>query len=78
MYRRLVAGLVMLILVVIFTLQNAEVINVRFLLWQFPLSRALLIFIVFAVGIILGWFLRSWGERKERSVTPPDEQKPMM
>lgn len=66
MYKRLVAGMVLLILVVILTLQNAEIIFVRFLFYQFSMSKALLIFIVFSVGLIVGWFLRSWGARNER------------
>lgn len=76
MYRRLLAGLILLILVVILTLQNAEIIVVRFLFWEFLLSRALLIFIVFAVGIITGWFLRSWGARKQRAARQPFEPSP--
>jgi len=49
--------------VVIFTLQNTEVVSIRFLFWDFSLSRALLFFIVLAVGFLSGFFFGSF--RKE-------------
>lgn len=47
----------MLFLVVIFTLQNTEQMNINFLFWHATLSRALMIFIVLTVGLLVGWSL---------------------
>jgi len=44
-------------LVVIFTLQNTEVLNVEFLLWSFSLRRAVLLFVVLLIGIVTGYVL---------------------
>jgi len=44
-------------LVVIFTLQNTEVLSVEFLFWSFSLRRAVLLFAVLLVGIITGYVL---------------------
>lgn len=54
---KLSLGALLLILVVVFTLQNSEVVNINFLFWSFSLSRALMIFLVFITGILLGTFL---------------------
>lgn len=51
--------LIMLILIVIFTVQNAAVVTVNILFWKLEISRALLIFFVFAIGIIIGWISHS-------------------
>ena len=56
---RLVLTLVLAGLVVLFVLQYAVVVEVRYLLWKIEMARALLIFIVFAVGILTGWLLRA-------------------
>ena len=48
-------GLVLLILVVIFIIQNAVSVDIQFLFWKLSMSRSLMIFFVLAIGIALGW-----------------------
>ncbi|WP_126455063.1 LapA family protein [Sulfuriflexus mobilis] len=48
-------GLVLLLLVVVFTVQNASVIDIQLLFWKISMSRSLMIFFVLAIGIIIGW-----------------------
>ncbi|MDB2414224.1 LapA family protein [Rickettsiales bacterium] len=55
---KIITGITLLLLVVIFTLQNAMVVDVRFFLWTLSISRALLIFIVLSIGILMGWLIR--------------------
>lgn len=50
--------LLLLIVVLIFTVQNAEMVDVQILSWTVPISRAFLIFWVFFTGVIVGWSLR--------------------
>lgn len=50
----LISILTLLILVVIFTLQNAESVQIQFLFWSMDLSLAILIFILFFLGVIVG------------------------
>jgi len=47
-------GLAMLLLVVVFILQNTTVVTVKFLFWDFTVSRALMVFFVLAAGIGVG------------------------
>ena len=54
---KLFIGLFCAGLAVIFILQNAAVVDVQFLVWTVSLSRALLMFILLALGIVIGWIL---------------------
>jgi uncharacterized integral membrane protein len=56
---RLLIGVILLILVAIFTLQNTEVVSINFLIWRFSMSRVLMIFMLLAAGILIGWLLHS-------------------
>jgi uncharacterized integral membrane protein len=64
-----ISALALLLLVVIFTLQNAELIEIRFFLWQVSLSRALVIFLVFALGLISGLIFGTLSRRPKAN--PP-------
>jgi uncharacterized integral membrane protein len=57
-------GLALLVLVVIFIVQNAAVVDIRFLLWTFSMSRSLMIFFVLAIGIAVGWLTAGHFQRK--------------
>ena len=59
---KLSLGALLLIFVVVFTLQNSEVVNINFLFWSFSLSRALMIFLVFITGVLLGTFLGNFSK----------------
>ena len=50
------AGLGLLILVALFILQNTETVPISFLFWEFRISRALMIFMVFVIGVLVGLF----------------------
>ena len=55
---RLILSISLLVLVGIFALQNTTVVEVRFLFWGFSMPRSLLIFVLLAVGVVVGWFVR--------------------
>lgn len=44
-------------LVIIFVLQNIQVVEVRFLFWTLSMSRALMLFGTLVIGLIGGWLL---------------------
>lgn len=48
-------GLALLLLVVIFIVQNASVVDIQFLFWKISMSRSLMIFFVLAIGVVIGW-----------------------
>ncbi|MCH6579567.1 MAG: LapA family protein [Nitrospinae bacterium] len=53
------AGMGLLILVALFILQNTETVPISFLFWEFRISRALMIVMVFAIGVLVGIFSSS-------------------
>ena len=56
---KLLLALILVGLVVLFAVQNYEVVQLRLVFWSLEISRALLLFIVFATGVGLGWIVRS-------------------
>lgn len=55
----------------IFVLQNTEMVSIRFLIWQFTLSRALLVLVIFLAGILGGYLLGSLAGHRRRKGLPP-------
>jgi putative membrane protein len=53
---KLTLSLVLIGLIVLFTLQNTQVVEVRLLFWKLSMSRVLLIFLLLVAGAALGWF----------------------
>lgn len=60
--------LVMLLLafVALFSVQNAEVVTVRFLVWQFSLSAALVIQLAAFLGALVGLIIGALSGRESR------------
>lgn len=63
-------GLGLLLLIVVFTLQNAEVVTVNFLLWKLSVSRALMIFFVLIIGIVVGMVLSGLSRHRHEHHDP--------
>jgi len=65
MHVKAYVGLALLLLIVVFTLQNAEVVTVYFLIWRLSVSRSLMIFMVLIVGIVVGAVLASLARHRK-------------
>ena len=57
---KLGAGLCLAAIVIVFTVQNVQSAQLKFLVWQAEISLSLMIFGILAVGIAVGWLLASW------------------
>jgi len=66
---RLISSVTLVLLALIFTLQNTEVVNINFLLWHFSMSRVLLIFILLLLGVVIGWLLHSHTQQRKKTKT---------
>ena len=77
MRAKTVIAIVLAILLVIFSLQNVEVVKVKFLSWSFELSRVLLIIGTFGVGVLVGILvsIRKKTTKKIEKKTEVKEQK---
>jgi uncharacterized integral membrane protein len=71
-----IIGLILLILVVIFTLQNTDSVQLRFLVWQAQVSRALVFFIVLAIGIALGLVIGNRGTKRHVRAQAKSKHRP--
>jgi len=58
-----IALIVIVILFVVFILQNAQVVEVRFLFWRTEASRAIVLLVTFFLGLVSGW-LSIWKRKK--------------
>ena len=61
---KVVFSMVLLFIVVFFTLQNTEVVSMRFFFWEFSLSRALMFFLILGVGILTGYILGAYSRER--------------
>ncbi|UCD77028.1 MAG: LapA family protein [Desulfobacterales bacterium] len=59
--------IILMAVVLIFVIQNTEVVEFRFLFWRFSISRALMLFGTLAVGFVAGWLL-SFPKRKQHRI----------
>jgi len=62
---KLISTLILIGVVVIFVIQNVTVVEIKFLLWSFEMSRSLLYFILITIGIVSGWLLNSYYRHKK-------------
>lgn len=63
---RWIIVLILMIILVIFTTQNYEVVKIQFLIWSFKTSRAMIIFIALVIGFIMGSIV-GYTSRRSRS-----------
>jgi len=66
--------LVLGLLFAIFIVQNAEVVQVRFLFWSAQASRAIVILGTFVLGLIVGWVSGRVRKRETSMPTSTGEQ----
>ena len=68
MHFKLFLSLLLAGLAVLFVVQNVAVVELGFLLWRLQIILSVLIFLLFAGGIVVGWLLHSyWLYRKKPS-----------
>lgn len=66
---RLATSIVLILLGLIFVAQNTEVIRVAFLFWAMEMSLAVFMLLLLVVGVLAGWFLRSYYRHQRRRRT---------
>lgn len=56
---KLILGVAMLVSTIVFSVQNAGLVEVTFIAWHFTTSLALILFVALATGLIGGWAITS-------------------
>jgi len=52
---KIALAVILFLIVVIFTLQNTEIVEVDFFFWSFEASRAIVLFLTLLMGALIGW-----------------------
>lgn len=56
----LISVLIIIILIAIFSVQNASPVSISFLFWKFEASLAIVIYLLGLLGILLGMIIAYW------------------
>ena len=62
---------VVALLLVIFFYQNAETVELKFLIWPFPIGRIYLMLGMLLLGMVAGWLLSRRGHRRRAAAAAP-------
>ena len=62
---KLLTGVILAVLTVVFIIQNTAVMELKFLFWTLSMSGALMAILVLSIGIILGWLMRGIFSRRK-------------
>jgi lipopolysaccharide assembly protein A len=54
---KLIFGLILAGMTILFVIQNVTTVELTYLFWTLSMSRALMMFLILSIGIILGWLL---------------------
>jgi len=54
---KIVLGIILAGMAAVFIIQNVTSVDLTFLFWTLSMSRALLMFLILSLGILLGWLL---------------------
>ncbi len=57
---KLIIGILLSAIIVLFIVQNVTVVEIHFLTWTFEMSQVLMMFILFIAGIITGWIMHEF------------------
>lgn len=72
-YWKLVLGILLVGILVLFVTQNANAIPVSFLVWEIEISQALVIFLTLLSGVLIGVMVSKW-HRWRLSHSPRDTE----
>jgi len=68
--------LIVLVLLIIVMVQNAQPVKFRFLNWTYDVSQLLLVLIVFTIGFLSGFGTAKWPRRRRDDDFAPTETRP--
>jgi len=80
MSAKTIVFIVLTILIVIFTYQNTQVVDIHFFTWKRSIPNALMLLSTLFIGIILGWLLTwtGYSRRKRKVKAEAEEKKPII
>jgi uncharacterized integral membrane protein len=72
---KLISGLVIICLILVFIIQNITIVEIRLFFWTIEISLVLLILILLGLGMVAGWLLNDYFtyRKKIKSQMKPQE-----
>ena len=67
MNAKIIGIIVLLVVLVIFAIQNAQSVRINFLFWGFETTAVLSILVSFVIGFLMGWLILWVGPRKKKT-----------
>jgi len=64
---KLIVSLVLAVLLLVFIIQNAAVVELHLFFWTLSMSRSLMILFVLFIGLVIGWIVGSHFSRKAQA-----------
>ena len=74
MNTKLIVSIILAGLALIFIIQNTTVVEIRFLFWTLSMSRALFMFLMMGVGMVIGWLLTSYVRHRKGHLSSGSER----
>ena len=65
MKTKVIIIIILAVLLIVFVLQNTEMVGINVFFWDVSIPRALLLFVCFALGLIIGLIIPSSGKKRE-------------
>jgi len=63
---KLISGLIIVCLILIFIIQNIAIVEIRLVFWTIEISLALLILILLGLGMVAGWLLNDYFKYRKK------------
>jgi len=70
---KLIIILFLILVATLFLVQNTQVVNISVIFWTFSMSVSIVIVSMLIVGVIIGWFLKSYITYKNKKNSTVDE-----
>jgi uncharacterized integral membrane protein len=59
--------LILAVLALLFVFQNVAIVEIQFLFWSTSMPRSLLVVLLLATGVTIGWFLHEFLRHRKSS-----------
>ena len=70
---KLIFILFLILIASVFLAQNTQVVNISIIFWKYSFSVSIVIVSMLIVGILIGWFLKSYISYKNNKSKGPNE-----
>ena len=70
---KLILVLILILVSTLFLVQNTQVVNINVIFWTYSIYVSIIVVSMLTVGILIGWFLKSYISYKNRKAIKLDK-----